>query len=502
MIKNLVANYVGRIWTNLLGFILIPFYVSKLGVDGYGLIGFFLSLTAILSILDLGIGSAINRELAKLSLLPNSNYTQRQLVKTLEYIYLLLSILIAIIVLASSQLIVKYWIHIDSNVAPNPIRVVQLMGIAATLQFPTSFYQGGLMGVQKQITVNKILIINGTIKGIGSIIVLQLLSPNVETYFIWQIFSSLLGTIIFRYNLVKYLPGVNTSVKFNIRCLNEIWKFAATMSLNSIISLVMTQLDKIILINVLSLKAFGYYSIATTASSAIWLIIMPFNNTIYPKLVQLFEKKNLENLKYTFHLYTKVLSILLIPVCAIMIFFSKSVIFLWLNNIEIAENTSVILSLLTFGTMLNGVQTVPCCSSISFGSPMLLTRINLIQSVLIIPLILLLVKYWGAEGAAISWIFMNLTYIIFLVPSFFSKYFKSEQTKWFINETLYPIVISFLLCFIASYLKLGYNKQFIIILMLITWMINTLTLAVYHFGLDFIKTQTLNTFKFIFNSKK
>ena len=164
MIKNLVANYIGRIWTNLLGFLLIPFYVSKLGVDGYGLIGFYLSLTAILSILDLGIGSAINRELSKLSLLSNSDYAQNQLVKTLEYIYILLSILIAIIILASSQLIVKYWIKIDSNVATNPIRIIQLMGIAATLQFPTSFYQGGLMGVQKQIIVNKILIINGTIR--------------------------------------------------------------------------------------------------------------------------------------------------------------------------------------------------------------------------------------------------------------------------------------------------------------------------------------------------
>ncbi len=478
--KNLIANYIGRIWTSLLGFLLIPFYIKSLGVEGYGLIGFYLSLNAILSILDLGIGSAINRELAKLSLFPNSESKQRQLVKTLEYIYVGLAILITLVIFFTSNLILKYWIKIDINTVKSPIRIIQLMGIASTFQFPVSFYQGGLMGIQKQISVNKILIFTGTIKGIGSVLVLKYISADIESYFIWQIAAAFLTTVIFRYNLWKSLPKINNKLPFSFKALNEIWKFAATMSLNSVISLLMTQLDKIVLIKILSLKSFGYYSIATTAASTIWLIIIPFNNSIFPKLVQLYEKNDLIELKKMFHLFSNILSILLFPICAIFVFFSKNILFIWLKDVQIVENTYLLLSLLTIGTMLNGVPNVPGSCSIAFGWPMLVTKINAIQSIFLIPLILLLVKFYNAEGAAFSWILMNLTYIVFLVPRFFRKYLTSEKKKWFLQDTFYPFIISFVFCFTISYVLPFHESKLALILEIgFTWFINIILLLLY-----------------------
>src|SRR6202035_4627764 len=45
----------------------VPVYIHFLGIEAYGLIGFFLSLTAILSLLDLGLGTALNRQFAQYS---------------------------------------------------------------------------------------------------------------------------------------------------------------------------------------------------------------------------------------------------------------------------------------------------------------------------------------------------------------------------------------------------------------------------------------------------
>ena len=76
---DIIANYVGKFWTAILNILLIPVYIKFLGIESYGLIGFFASLTAVIGILDLGIGNTMNRELAKRSVNPESNKTKRDL---------------------------------------------------------------------------------------------------------------------------------------------------------------------------------------------------------------------------------------------------------------------------------------------------------------------------------------------------------------------------------------------------------------------------------------
>ncbi len=50
----------------------VPVYIKLLGIEAYGLIGFFLTLVAILSLLDLGLGTTLNRRLAQLSIEKNT----------------------------------------------------------------------------------------------------------------------------------------------------------------------------------------------------------------------------------------------------------------------------------------------------------------------------------------------------------------------------------------------------------------------------------------------
>jgi len=81
--RNITANYLGRSWSALLGLLLIPLYLKYLGIEAYGLVGFFTSLTGMLGILDLGIGATMNRELARYSAKEGTVDKQRDLVRTL-----------------------------------------------------------------------------------------------------------------------------------------------------------------------------------------------------------------------------------------------------------------------------------------------------------------------------------------------------------------------------------------------------------------------------------
>ena len=69
--SNLFANFAGSGVAALLQLAFIPFYIKFLGIEAYGLIGFYIMLQAVLQVLDLGLGPTMNREMAQYSVQPD-----------------------------------------------------------------------------------------------------------------------------------------------------------------------------------------------------------------------------------------------------------------------------------------------------------------------------------------------------------------------------------------------------------------------------------------------
>jgi O-antigen/teichoic acid export membrane protein len=497
--KNIAANYIGRTWTALLGIVLIPVYIRFLGMEAYGLVGFYATLTSVIGILDLGIGSTMNRELARRAVNSAIVGSQKDLVRTLEIVYWGIAIIAGSIIIISGSFIAHKWINAQEINPDSIVKAIQLMGISIAFQFPMSLYQGGLMGMQKQVLVNSILIFTGTLRGGGAILVLWLVSPTIQAFFAWQVVISFIGSLIFFIAIWSSLPKISQNARFKVGILSEIWKYAAAISSNAIIGIVLSQLDKIILSRMLPLKTFGYYSLATTAASAIWMILIPYNNAIFPRLVQLYEKKQNLELKKVFHQYSQLLSFLLLPAGAILILFSKELLSLWIKDPIIVQNSYLLMSLICLGTLLNGIASIPGNCANAFGWPMLVTYTNIIQAIVIIPLIIGLVYLFKAEGAAIAWIVMNSTYIIFMIPLFFRRFLNEEKNKWYFNDTLIPISSTFIICILSRILAPSLNTSFSVLL----WLFSTGMIALITTGLTLshIRAFSLYYIKIIFKSR-
>ena len=80
--KNITANFLGSTWQALIGLIFVPFYIKFMGIESWGLVGFFITLQAIFGLLDMGLTSTLNRELARLSVMPHKEQEMRNLVRT------------------------------------------------------------------------------------------------------------------------------------------------------------------------------------------------------------------------------------------------------------------------------------------------------------------------------------------------------------------------------------------------------------------------------------
>jgi O-antigen/teichoic acid export membrane protein len=433
---NVVANFVGRIWTTALGFLFIPVYLKCLGIEAYGLVGFFSTLQAVFGLLDLGLSATINREMARLSV-GNSRGEQRDLLRTLELVYWGVSLSLGLGVLVLAPAIATRWVHPEHLSAVSVTRAVRLMGIVIAMQFPWGFYQGGLFGLQRQVFLNTAVVITGTLRSAGAALVVWRVSPTVEAFFLWQALVSIVQTSWLALATWRAVPGP-TAPRFRPAVLRAVWVFAATVAANALIGTVLTQLDKVLLSRLLTLEEFGYYALAGAAGSIVWLAILPVNQALFPRFVELVQTDDTRLLATVYHRASQTINVLIVPMSATVAFFSYELIAAWTRSATTAAHTSLIVKILIVGTSLNGLASLAGQLQNAAGWPQLVMYTNLAAAVVLVPLLLYATSHYGAPGAAAVWVILNSSYLLVTIPIMHRRILRGELRQWYWNDLLLP----------------------------------------------------------------
>ena len=132
---NLLAGLANSVWTALIGLAVVPVYLKYLGIEAYGLIGFFATTQAVLSLLDMGMAPTINREVARCSALGNLKEAGK-LLHTLAVVYWCMAGIIALIVFALAPLIAEFWLQSKQLSAQTISHAVMLMGLVVACRWP------------------------------------------------------------------------------------------------------------------------------------------------------------------------------------------------------------------------------------------------------------------------------------------------------------------------------------------------------------------------------
>ena len=418
----------------------VPFYIKFMGIEAYGLVGFFSSLTVVFALLDMGLGRTLNRELARRSVQSSNGQHIRDLTRTLEVIYWGIAGLIALIVLLLAPTISNYWIKPQSLSAGTVKDALLLMGLAIALQFPCTFYAEGLLGLQRQVLWNGMLIGMSTFRAAGAVLVLWLVSPSIQAFFTWQIAASLLQTLLAAKLLWLSLPQSEISPKFRNDLLLNVWRFAAGMTGISVMAVILMQMDKIVLSKLLTLEMFGYYGLASTLASSLYVLVTPFFSAMFPRLSQLVAGRDLEALKNLYHHGCQLLAVLVLPIATVLALFAKEVLTIWTHDLLISESTHLLASLLVIGTALNGLMTIPYALQLAHGWTRLAFYQNVVAVILLVPLLILGTRLYGAIGAAIIWPILNTGYVLIGIQLMHRRLLKSEKSRWYFQDVALPMI--------------------------------------------------------------
>jgi O-antigen/teichoic acid export membrane protein len=474
--KNIFANFAGTFWQTLMGLIFLPLYIKYIGIESYGLIGVFGILQVIFGLLDLGLGGTLTREMARLSVLPNKEQEMRNLVRTLETIYWGIAVFVGIVIVSISPFIAHYWVK-AGQLSPKTIeQAFLIMGFSTVFQMPIGFYSGGLTGLQKQLLLNAIIVCMGTLRGAGAVLVLWLVSPTIQAFLLWQFGISIINVFLFAIFLWRSLPCSENKVVFQKQLLKGIWRFAAGMSGISILVVILTQLDKIILSKMLSLEMFGYYMLASLVAMSLVRLFIPVFTSIYPRFTQLVSIDDQSGLKQLYHKSCQFISVLILPIAIVIALFSYEVIFLWTQNPVTAEKTHLIVSIMICGTAINGLMGMPYALQLAFGWTRLSFFKTLIAVILLVPLIIFMTMHYGATGAAIAWLVLNMGMFFFEIPIMHSRLLRKEKWRWYWQDVCLPLVACVLAAGLGRIFVNGQMSQIEITIYLI--IISFLTLGI------------------------
>ena len=439
--RNAFANLSGTAWSIVLGVVCVPLYIKLMGIEAFGLAGLFLTLQSIFVIFDLGIAATLNRELARLSTEDGNAQKQRDLVFTLQVIYWLIALLTGAAVFVMAPAVARRWVNPQSLSVETVTTCVRMMGVGMALQFPFAFYQSGLLGLQRQVLLNGMMVALATIRGLGILLALWLISPAPEMFFAGQMVTSVAGTGTAATLLWRCLPvaaAAERATGFKFELIRRVWRFSAAYAANAVANLALLQGDKIILSTLLPLEMFGYYALAQSLTNGLYAIIISLDGANFPQFSELIARGNETELSHVYHRACQLMSVMLMPASVMMAIFSREVLTLWTGDAAIVEHTHLILTLLVGGMLLHGLYHTPYYVQVAYGWWRLISSTNLLLLLSIIPLNILMAKTYGGPGAAAVWVLLNACYLA-TVPIMHRRFLRGQQGRWLFEDVCLPL---------------------------------------------------------------
>lgn len=409
--RNLLAGLANSGWSALVGFAVVPFYLKYLGMEAYGLIGFFMTAQVMFQLLDMGMAPTMNREVARCSASGQLRDAGR-LLHTLAVIYWCVAIVIGLVVVLLAPVIATHWLKSKDLSNQSVVNALMLMGLVVASRWPIGLYQGALIGAQRMTISSAVNMFMVALGSVGTVLILAFVSPTIEAFFAWQAFVGLVYAVTLR-RVTWRVIGTSEANRFDTAELKRIWRFTAGMSAIGLTGLVFSQLDKVILSKVLALEDFGHYMLASVVVSGLYILITPVFNLIYPRFSASVAKGDLDELKKQYRLGTRLLASVLFPAAMLLAVFAQDIVYVWTGNLQVAISTAPVIALLASGSALHGVMHFPYALQLAYGATRLSLTIYLALIVVMLPLLAFLPLKFGTVGGGAAWLAVLIFYMLF-----------------------------------------------------------------------------------------
>jgi O-antigen/teichoic acid export membrane protein len=428
--RRFISSYVAQAYISLIGILLMPVYLNHMGVEAVGLIGFFLMLQAWLQLLDLGLSQTLSRDMSlfQVGSLEVADVWQR--LRSLEWLLGLISAIAIAVILLVKDWVATDWLSLGKLPFTEVANSVAAMAIAAALRLYAGIYRASLIGLGRQIWVNGATVIFSSLKFVGVLPLLIYWSSAPSTFFVYQAIVGGLELLVFAWMMYRTLPANPTGFVPSLRALQLMLPMAGAMAFSALMWSLVTQADKLILSRLLSLEAFGYFTLGALVASGVLMLIPPLNQVLQPRMTMLLSESRDDELRDLYQQATQLVTAVFFAIGGLMALFAEPLLLAWTGDTTAAQMAAPILFWYGLANATIGLLLLPFLLQFAHGRLRLHVIGNAILAVLFLPMMVIAAVRFGGAGAGAALLIANLAFLIFWVPLVHRRLMPEMVWRW------------------------------------------------------------------------
>lgn len=473
---NIISNIFTKIFISFIALLFVPVYVNIIGLDYFGIIAIFTIISSIFGIFDLGISNSLNRLIAVNYEKGNAYIRLIKQTKALEVLYWILGLIITLIIIILSGIISEQLAESAQFPAERMKHVIVIFALLFFIQWPTNFYSAGIYGLQRHSLLNFSNIGMLLLRNFLGLIYLKYYDNSIEGFLYWQCIGYFSWAVCLYIIFHKIFPKNDVPFKFSFKLIKELIPFAKGLFFISFLTVLITHFDKIILAKLLPIEELGVYGISAIAASLVGYYASGFYVAMFPKFSSLVNSDTLQ-LKILFNKVTMVCSILTYTTMAIFVIYSYELIFLWTSNEDIVKASQTIIIILAIATAFNSQSSLFLALQLSQKRTLIPIIKNILMLFILIPTSIILVKSYGAIGAAMAWLFVTFLAFIFEPIFTYKTILGKGFFNWFFLSNFLPLFLTCSMAFLFSQLIAMPESKLISLAIIVVIFITVLILS-------------------------
>ncbi|OOG50594.1 oligosaccharide flippase family protein [Polaromonas sp. C04] len=438
-VKNVLWNLLGGAWAGVLIVLATPWYVSRLGLEGYGILGLWLMMQVMMGLLDAGMGATLVREFADSRRDRNGLEFKRDLLRTLELVYWVVAALLAMVLVLAAGWVADHWLK--SVTLPNAsiTSALRLMAIALGLQFPYALYSNGLIGLQEHGRMNALQIMWSSLR-YGSGIAVLFWRADLVWFFAAQALVAAIQTFATRWvvwGMVSESAGRPPA--FRLEMFQRLWRFSAGMALTAAASVLLANADRIALSKMVSTEELGKYAVAFTATGLLQMGIQPFYRAFFPRYSELVSSGNTKRLRDEYFRSCRLMALVIVPLGIIGWLFAPYIFLAWLGKYD--KTIVDVFRWLLIGVTCSGLVWLPAAFQQAHGWTRLHAAMITGALVMGAPIMVWGINVFGTVGATAVWVLHGVSDITLGLWLMHRRLLIEDLLDWYRTVLLPPLLV-------------------------------------------------------------
>lgn len=422
--QKLLFSFFGYALPLFIAVLTIPWLVTNLGEEAFGLLTLGWILVGFASVFDLGLGRALTKYISEQvsQAIFSSLWPQVRFV----FKFMLAS---SLVILFFSELASHWLIHdvlvLSDDFKNDALTAMMVLLLSIPLVVISNLFIAVLEGTGQVKSVALVRSIMGSL-----MFLLPLLAWQMSLGMLGVMMSLLLARLV---ALLGYALFARTSLLawYSMRMpvsSSQHWlllKSGGWMSVSTVLAPVLTTTDRFIIGAILSVSLVTYYSTPVDMLMKLQVFSAALMAVVFPA----FAASYLSNTHRTQVLFTKsawLLGVVMFLIALLTVLFGQQVLSLWLDE-AFAQQSKWVLYWAAIGLFVNALSFVPFALLQAIGRADITAKINLIELPFYFVVLFFALAQWGIVGAAIAST-LRLTINAFLL-FFYSGHFYVQVRK-------------------------------------------------------------------------